>query len=169
MCPTSWKEFDPPNQGLNEGETIEWDKKAGINFILFWCSGCLPLLTILTGWFILAILGERIGTIVLLIMGLTILYLLYLMIQAKRTRYFITSQRLLEVRGGLIQKEILLENLQEFTPDQFMSTSVSHDEGAYTYYNVTITDPSTSTAIRMTAMREDILDVLKRLGKSPPI
>lgn len=168
MSPIDWKEFDPPENGLNAGETVEWTQNAGVSFVLLWCGMCLPLLTVFLAFFILSFLGDKLGTAVLAIIGITILYLFYLMIQVKRTKYYITSQRLLEVRGGFIRKEIPLENLKETPTDECMKVGLSHDEGAYKYYNIRIIDPVTGTFIRMTSMREDALEVIRKLSKRDP-
>ncbi len=164
MSSSRWIEFDPPEKGLNEGETVVWNKKAGVSFLLLWCGGCLPLLTVFAAFFILEILGPQLGNLVLAMDGIVILYLFYLVIQSKRTHYYITSERLLEVRGRFIQNEIPITNLQGCVPDEFMKTKLSHDEGAYSYYDIRIKDPVSGKVIRLSSLREDALDVLKKLG-----
>ncbi len=168
MSPRSWDEFDPPEHGLNDGEVVEWSQRAGVNFLLFWCAGCLPLLTFFMSFFIISWFGERIGSVILLVIGLTILYLIYLAVQQKRTSLYVTNQRILKVRGGLVQSEIQIDNLRDRSSDEFIKASESHNEGAYTFYNITITDHVSGAIIDVSAMREDILEKLKKIGKTLP-
>ncbi len=166
MSSYKWREFDPPEKGLNEGETVEWSQKAGVEFTLIFCSVCLPLASVFFAYPIVLFLGDQIGATVLIGVGIMILYFFGQMIGRKRTKYFLTSERLLEVRGGIVEYEIPLANLRGFAPADFMSTKLSHDDGPYNYYNIVIEDPVQGSSIRMTAMREDIVEIVRGLGDS---
>ncbi len=161
MSRYTWTEFKPPDKGLNEGESVVWEQKAGVSFVLMWCAGCLPLLSFFMAFFIVFWVGEQLGTVILAGDGFVILYLFYLVIQSKRTTYYLTTQRLVEARGGALQKEIKLENLRGLPPEEFMRAGISHED-AYDYYNITFTDSISGNRIRMTAIREDVYEKLKK-------
>jgi hypothetical protein len=87
-------------------------------------------------------------------------------VQVKRTEYYITNQRLLEVRGKTISKQIPRANLQDLQPDQFLKQKLSHEQrGGITYLNLTITDPTSGTAIKMTAMADDVVYIVSKISK----
>ena len=150
MSRYKWKEFRPPDEGLDEGESVVWEQKAGVSLVLMWCAGCLPLSMVFLAFFILLWMGEQVGTMILFGIGLLILYLFYLVIQAKRTTYYLTNQRLVEARGGTLQNEIQLAHIRGLPYNEFMKAGISHED-AYDYYNITITDPVSGNKIRMTA------------------
>ena len=87
-------------------------------------------------------------------------------IQVKRTEYYITDQRLFEVRGRTISKQIPRENLKEFPPDQFLKQTLSHSQrGGPTHINLTVTDPTTGIVIKMTAIPDDVVDIVSKMAK----
>ncbi|TFG09772.1 hypothetical protein EU538_03975 [Candidatus Thorarchaeota archaeon] len=164
MSSNRWREFRPPEKGLNEGETVEWSQKAGVEFNLIFCGSCLPLASFFFAFPIIFFLGQQVGTAVLVALGVMIVYYFGQMIRRKMTKYFLTSERLLEVRGGIIEAEIPLVNLRGLDSADFLTTSLSHDDGPYNYYNIDIADPVQGTNLRMTAMREDVLEIVRGLG-----
>jgi hypothetical protein len=166
MSTNGWREFNPPDKGLKEGETVEWSQKAGVEFTLLFCGLCLPLASVFLAFPIILFLGEQIGTAVLFAVGIMILYYFGQMIRRKMTKYFLTSERLLEVRGGIIEVEIPLANLRGLDPARYLTSRLSHDDGPYNYYNIDVADPVQGTSLRMTAMREDVLEIIRSLGSS---
>ncbi len=166
MSTNKWREFDPPEKGLNENEAVKWSQKAGVEFNLIFCGICLPLASVFFAYPIVLFLGEQVGTAVLVGIGVMILYYFGQMIRRKMTKYFLTSERLLEVRGGIIEAEIPLVNLRGLDPAQYLTSRLSHDDGPYNYYNIDIADPVEGTTLYMTAMREDVVEMLSGLGES---
>lgn len=93
-------------------------------------GGCFPILASLVVTIFLNIASEQLGSALMPIISvyneisriallIVVSYILYLILHAMRTTYVITSQRLLEVRGKSIKKEIIRENLRGLNPGNF--------------------------------------------------
>ncbi|MFW9980068.1 MAG: hypothetical protein ACFFEJ_18445 [Candidatus Thorarchaeota archaeon] len=160
-------------EGMSPGESVEWGQNAGVSIVIFVVKGCLPLII---APFLIAILtevGREMGTVsaivanflALAILLIILLYILYMYIQVRRTMYYITNQRLLEVRGKSIVKQIPRANLEGLKPEEFLRQKLSHRNPGDEHINLTITDPVTGVAIVMTGMSDEIVDVVSRISK----
>ncbi|MFW9908204.1 MAG: hypothetical protein ACFFEF_06485 [Candidatus Thorarchaeota archaeon] len=173
MSPATRQEPAAPLKGLNHGEVIEWNQEAGLSIVIFVVQGCLPLILAPILIAILSEIGREMGTVPSIIanfLGLATLlavalYILYMYIQVKRTEYFITNQRLLEVRGKSIINQIPRANIENLAPEQFIKQKLSHRSPGDEHFNFTITDPVTGVAIRMTAMHDDVVSIVSRWSK----
>jgi hypothetical protein len=171
MSPANHRESTPD---LNDGEVIEWNRSAGLSIVIFVVQGCLPLILSIIVIAIIMEVGRTAGLTSLIIASIispfvlliVLVYILYMYIQVKRTEYYITNQRLLEVRGGTISKQILRANLEDLQPDQFLKQRLSHERrGGPTYLNLTITDPTSGIVIKMTAMPDDVVYIVSKISK----
>lgn len=120
-----------PITGLNEGETIQWNRGARLSYVICVVRGILPMIALI---FLIGIIGTLGGTmgagalafsIIFPWVGLTGLlimffYALYIVLQPRRTWYYLTNQRLLEVRDRSIVKEIPRMNFKDLDPKQFI-------------------------------------------------
>jgi hypothetical protein len=174
MSPIGTKELTFLECDLNGSEIVEWSQDADFSYRLLLRWGCFPILLLLMVTISLNTLGEQSGSAILpiilayneigrVILITLLLYTLYVVVRAQRAKYFITSQRLLEVRGSSIRNEIPRRNLQHLASNEHLRYTVSHRQNAQTFYNICITDPSSGTVIRMTSMSEDALDVIRNL------
>jgi len=171
MSPTVHGEFIPD---MNDGEVIEWNRSAGLSIRIFVIQGLLPLILSIIVIAVIMEVGRMAGPTSSIIAGIispfvlliVVGYILYMYIQVKRTDYYITNQRLIEVRGRTISKQIPRVNFKDLQPDQFLKQTLSHSErGGPTHLNLTITDPATGTMIKMTAMPDDVVDIVSRIAK----
>jgi len=163
-------------RGLNDGETLQWCENAGVMFILLMRNSCVPLLLVVVTAGALGGLADQYPAALLLVVAiyypiagiavlLFLLYAAYFLVQTKRTSYFISSQRLLEVRGGSIKKQIPRANLQGLKPDQYLKSVWPQKGGGRETYIVYVTDSSSGVVMRMTGMRGEVAEYIERWVK----
>jgi len=168
---TDWS--TPNVHGLNDSETIEWSGKAGISIMLLMRSSCCPLLLVVVAAGALYNLAEAYPAALLLVAAIVspialivalvfLLYGTYLLIQVKRTTYIITSQRLLEVRGGSIKKEIPKANLHGLEPSQYLKSVWAQGHAGQQTYNIYVTDRVSGVVMRMTSVDSAVADRIER-------
>ncbi|MHA2146921.1 MAG: hypothetical protein ACXAB0_15860, partial [Candidatus Thorarchaeota archaeon] len=92
----------------------------------------------------------------LLIVAAGIIGLIAKLIRTKRTRYYLTSERILETRGGRVLKEIPLHHFAGKPIGQFLETQVTHMSNNQPVYRIRIYDP----------MSDDVLEIKGQDGSS---
>ncbi len=163
-------------RGLNDGETIEWSENAGFSLRPVLRNGCLPMLVLILAPIIMdpLVTASPAGLLIIVaiynvvappLLLLLFLYIVYFLVQVKRTRYYITSQRLLEVRGEYIKKEIPRVNLQGLTPDQYLNSVLQEKHASSEYYDLHVTDGVSGVVMRMTSMGPEVAERIKRWAK----
>ena len=177
MSPDATDWSTPNVRGLNDSEIIEWSGNAGVSIMLLMRSSCCPLLLVIVAAGALYNLAEAypaalllaaaiVSPIALIVALVLLLYGIYLLIQVKRTTYVITSQRLLEVRGGSIKKEIPKADLHGLEPSQYLkSVWAQKHAGQQTYnitYNIYVTDSVSGVVMRMTSVDGAVADRIER-------
>lgn len=169
---TSHKEIFPYSI-LNKGEHILWNQEAGLSYVICVVRGILPMIVLIVLMGVFGSLGQTLGPGALAfsmiftwigLIGLIVLfvYLLLLIIQPRRIQYVLTNDRLVEARGETIMKEIPRVNLKDLDSEQFLKQSLSHKQPGREYFNYQITDPVSGVVILMTALRDDIPEMLKK-------
>ncbi|TFG29020.1 hypothetical protein EU527_16495 [Candidatus Thorarchaeota archaeon] len=159
--------------GLSTGETIEIGYEAGVSIKIFMKNGCCPILLLIFGAAILNNLAQSSATGLLMIVvifnlvaivafPIFLLYMIFMYIQVKRTKYFITNQRLLEVRGKKIVKEIPKTNLRKLETGQYLKSAFAQKHAGQYSYDITVTDQISGVVICMTALDGGISDSIER-------
>jgi hypothetical protein len=156
--------FNPPNEGLQEGETMVWDKKAGITTSIWFCGGCIPLLSVFMVPLTYVIFGASIGTGVLFFMVLGFLYFLFYFIRLRRTKYYLTTKRIIEVRGGDIHQELSIDRFAGKPHDEFIQVKEDYRSGADTFFTVRVYDLEAEILIDMKGLVDDDVEILQKLG-----
>ncbi len=159
-------EFNPPEVGLETDETVEWSERAGTPFLILWCGGCLPLSSVFIIPFTFIFIGESIGLGVSFLVLVGILYYLNAFIRIRRTRYFLTTKRILEVRGGFIVNQLRLELFTGRLHTEFLQVKEDHNAGATTFVTIRIYDIPSNVMIEMKGMDEDYVEMFQKLGHS---
>jgi hypothetical protein len=169
------EDLGAPVRGLGDGEIIEWSETAGISIKPLLRNGLCPMLLMILGAAVVGTLAEGSPASMLLIAliynlvavsGLLLLslYVVYAIVQVKRTTYYITPQRLLEVRGRTIRKQIPKADLHGLPADQYIR-SVWAQRGARDTYDIYVTDNITGVVIRMTSIGGEVPDIIERWVK----
>ncbi|MFX1607328.1 MAG: hypothetical protein ACFFDD_15685, partial [Promethearchaeota archaeon] len=122
----STSRFDPPEEGVLPGESIVWTRRAGTSFVVIFFG-----FIVVIGGPVLVVVGtEEFGpafTLPFLFLALAgILAVLASLVQTKRTRYYLTSERILETRGGNVLKEVSLHHFAGKPIGQFLESRVTH-------------------------------------------
>ncbi|MBD3405959.1 MAG: hypothetical protein GF411_07520 [Candidatus Lokiarchaeota archaeon] len=156
--------FNPPEYGLKTDEQVIWHEKAGTPFLTMFCGGCLPLASVFVIPISAIVLGERwgIGISILLLAG--IIYYLARFINIRRTSYYLTNQRIIEVRGAGIIEAIPRSVFIDKKTNEFLKISEDHED-AGTWYNILIYDIDTEKMIKLHCVDEDVLESLRALSE----
>jgi hypothetical protein len=176
MSPTEIEEFGPPVRGLNAGETVEWSQNPGVIITTLLRNGCIPILVLLLMPILLDPFVQASPAALLIIVAiynvvappvliLLFLYVVYFLVRTKRTTYYITSQRLLEVQGGSIKKEIPKVNLQDLPPDQYLKSVSAQKQETGEFYDIYVTDNISGVVVRMAAMDGKVTDIIEKWAK----
>jgi len=156
-------EFTPPEVGLENDETVVWSEKAGTPFLTIFCGGCLPMSSVLLIPFAFAFLGESIGLGVAFVALMGTLYYLLAFVRIRRTRYYLTTKRVIEVRGGSIENQMRLELFIGRPHSEFLQVKEDHRSGAGTYSTIRIYDIPSNVMIVLKGMNEDAVEVFKKI------
>lgn len=137
----STSRFDPPEEGLMPGESIVWTRRAGTGFWVIFFG----FIIVIGGPVVFFVGIEEFGlllTFPLLILVIAgIIAVIASLIQTKRTRYYLTSERILETRGGRVLKEIPLHHFAGKPIGQFLESRVTHQSNNRPIYTIRIYDP----------------------------
>lgn len=133
---TDDSEFKPPEVGLLPGEKVEWTERAGTPFLTLFCGGCLPMSAVFIIPLSYIFLGDGIGLGVALLCLIGTLYYLSSFIGIRRTRYYLTTNRVIEVRGGFIEKQIPLTVFSGRPHTEFLQVKEDHRSGATLFVRI---------------------------------
>ncbi|TFG34999.1 hypothetical protein EU527_00695 [Candidatus Thorarchaeota archaeon] len=159
-----WAEFSPPDKGLNPGEEIVWSRRAGMTAWLLFSGGCCVVASPWVLLLVYAFFGQVLGNIVLAVVVIGILLALIEFINSRRTNYYLTTTRIIEVRGGLIQKQIPLESFQGVQLSEYVEIKSAYIQNGRPFYAVRIRDPSSDKILRLTGLDEDGKEIISKLS-----
>ncbi|MHA2065911.1 MAG: hypothetical protein ACXABY_16190, partial [Candidatus Thorarchaeota archaeon] len=132
--------FDPPEEGLLPGESIVWSRRAGTGFWIIFFGFMLfiggPLVSFLT----LDAYGLSVGLIFGFMTLVGFIVLLGILINVRRTRYYLTTDRIVEVRGGKITRVVPLDHFAGKPLGQFIESRVTHERNGQPVYGIRIYD-----------------------------
>ena len=157
--------FDPPEEGVMPGESIVWTRRAGTGFWLIFFG-----FLIVIGGPVLVFggtqeLGPAFTLPSLLLATAGILAVVALFIQTKRTRYYLTSERILETRGGNIIKEIPLHHFAGKPIGQFLESRVTHQSNNRPIYTIRIYDPMSDEVFEIKGQDHHSTVAFQRIGE----
>ena len=164
MVQESTTRFDPPEEGMLAGEEIVWTRKAGSDFFIIFCGSCSPILPFLVVPFIGEMFGEFVGMLSLAGSILVMIYFLLAFINLRRVRYYLTSERVLSVRGGNILKQIPLEHFSGRPLGQFFESKVAHTENERPIYRIRIYDPMSDEILTLKGLDQHSASAFARIG-----
>ncbi len=155
--------FDPPNEGMLPGESIVWTRKAGTDFWIIFLGLLFvmgaPLVTFLSleayGLLVAGILGF------LTIVGFAVLGAM--LVNARRTRYYLTTDRILEVRGRKIVRAVPLDHFAGRPLGQFIESRVTHSSNGHPVYGIRIYDPVSDEVIELKGLDSTSVRAFERI------
>jgi hypothetical protein len=159
-----FEDFAPPEKGLNPGEEVVWSQRAGMAALWMFGGGCCLvfspwILLIAYGWF-----GSLIanGLLVVILIGLFLSILEF--VNSRRTKYYLTTKRIVEARGGLVKSQMPLEAFQGVDVDEYIEIKSGYSEGSKTFYQVKIRNPASGKLMVLTGLDEDATDVIRNIA-----
>ena len=159
-----FEDFSPPEKGLNPGEEVVWSQRAGMAAKMMLGGACCILGS---PWVLLVVyvaLGAWVGNILLFIVLIGLFLTILEFVNSRRTRYYLTSERIVEARGGFVRTQIPLEHFQGLDPKDFLEIKSTYSEGAKTFYQAKIRVPESGKLMILTGLDEDSKDIISKLG-----
>ena len=155
-----FEDFDPPEKGLNPGEEVVWSRRAGMAAkIMIGGTFCLVfgpwVILLIAGWF-----GPLFTNAAIIFFFIAIFITIIEFVNSRRTRYYLTTERIVEARGGLIRTQIPLKNFQEAETDVHIKVQATYREGASQFYEVRLRDPESGRFLLLTGLSEDARDTI---------
>jgi hypothetical protein len=158
--------FDPPEVGMLPGESIVWSRRAGTGFwVIFF--GAL----ILMGGPVVSLASlDAFGLSVSILFGMLtlvgIMVLLGTLINVRRTRYYLTTDRIIEVRGGKIRRVVPLDHFAGKPLGQFIESRVTHRSNNQPVYGIRIYDPVSDEVIELKGLDPNSARAFERIGET---
>jgi hypothetical protein len=160
------KRFDPPHEGLQPGETIVWSRRAGTGFWIIFGGAILlmggPLVSFLTLDSYGVLVGATFGFLTLV--GFVIL--VSILVNVRRTRYYLTTDRIVEVRGGNIRRAVPLDHFAGKPLGQFIESRVTHSSNNQPVYGIRIYDPVSDEVMELTGLDPTSARAFERIGET---
>jgi len=160
----STSRFDPPEEGLMPGESIVWTRRAGTGFWVIFFG----FIIVIGGPVVFFVGIEEFGlllTFPLLILVIAgIIAVIASLIQTKRTRYYLTSERILETRGGRVLKEIPLHHFAGKPIGQFLESRVTHQSNNRPIYTIRIYDPMSDEVFEIKGQDYNSTKAFEQIG-----
>ncbi len=85
-------------------------------------------------------------------------------VRTRRTRYYLTSERILEVRGDHIIKEIPLEHFAGKPIGQFLEASVSHRSNNRPVYMIRVYNPTSDEVFELKGLDRSSIRTFEKIG-----
>ncbi|MGD9397716.1 MAG: hypothetical protein PVJ05_14875 [Candidatus Thorarchaeota archaeon] len=160
----STSRFDPPEEGMLPGERIVWTRRAGTGFWVIFFG-----FIIVIGGPVVFFMGfEEFGPLVtyflLILVMAGIIAVIASLVQTRRTRYYLTTDRILEVRGAQVIKEIPLHHFAGTPIGQFLESRVTHRSNNRPVYTIRIYDPKTDEVFEIKGMDYHSTSTFERIG-----
>jgi hypothetical protein len=156
--------FDPPEEGMYPGESIVWTRRKGTGFWLIF-FGFLIVIGLPALFFgVIEDFGFSLALPILLLAIVGISAVVGLFIQTKRTRYYLTSERILETRGGNIIKEIPLHHFAGKPIGQFLESRVTHRSNNQPIYTICVYDPMSDEVFEIKGQDYQSTMAFERIG-----
>lgn len=157
-----FEEFSPPEKGLNSGEKVVWSQRAGMAAMMMLGGACCILGSPWILLLIYASIGAAVGNILLIFVLIGILLTIVEFVNSRRTMYYLTTERIVAVRGGLIKRQILLKHFQGTQIDDYIEIKSTYTEGAKSFFAMRIRDPISGKLMILSGLDEDAKDFVMK-------
>lgn len=163
--PFEGAKFDPPHEGMLPGESIVWSRRAGTGFWIIFFGALLvmggPVLTFAS----LDAFGLPISLMFGVLTLVGIIALLVILINVRRTRYYLTTDRVVEVMGSRIKRAIPLDHFAGRPLGQFIESRVDHQSNGQSVYAIRIYDPVSDEVMELKGLDPNSARAFERIGE----
>ncbi|MFW9835478.1 MAG: hypothetical protein ACFFEK_15865 [Candidatus Thorarchaeota archaeon] len=156
--------FDPPEEGIYPGESIVWTRRKGTGFWLIFFGFIIVIGLPALFFGVIEDFGYSLALPILLLAVVGISAVVGLFIQTKRTRYYLTSERILETRGGKIIKAIPLHHFAGKPIGQFLESRVTHRSNNQPIYTIRVYDPMSDEVFEIKGQNYESTIAFERIG-----
>lgn len=156
--------FDPPEVGMLPAESIVWSRKAGTGFWVIFLGAMLLMGGPVVSLASLDSFGISVSITFGILTLIGALVLLGTLINVRRTRYYLTTDRIIEVRGRKIQRAIPLDHFTGKPLGQFIELQVTHMSNNQSVYAIRIYDPVSDDVIDLKGLDPNSARAFERIG-----
>ncbi len=158
------RRFDPPAEGMLPGESIVWSRRAGTGFWVVFFGAILVMGGPLLSFASLDAFGVSTALLFgsLTLVGFVVL--IGLLINVKRTRYYLTTDRIVEVRGRTIMREIPLDHFAGRPLGQFVESRVTHTANNQPVYGIKVYDPVSDEVLELKGLDPSSVRAFERIS-----
>jgi hypothetical protein len=157
--------FDPPKQGLHAGESIVWTRREGTSgkviasgFLLFMFG---PVAVVgAYNLYGLSMVGPTAFLLFIIFIVVAVAF-----VRERNTRYYLTTDRIVEARGGNLVKEMSLEHFSGRPLSQFLESKVTHQVNHRPIYTIRIYDPVTDDVFELQGLDGSSTGAFERIGQ----
>ena len=149
---------------LNPGEKILWNRKQGTSFWIACCGFGIPLTLISLLPALPEIMDETTSMFFIIASFFGIAIVAWSYFNIRRTRYHITTERIVETRGGNIVKEISLDQFSGRSLSQFLESRVTHTVNNRPIYTLTIYAPETEEIMKLKGLDQSSVEAFEQIG-----
>jgi hypothetical protein len=158
--------FDPPRQGLEAGESIIWTRREGTGgkvivsgFLFFMIS---PVVMVWTyNLYGMSMVGAVAFLLFIIFIAISVGF-----IRERRTRYYLTTDRIIEARGGILVKEVPLDHFAGVPLSQFLEAKVTHQVNHRPIYTIRVYDPVTDDVFELQGLDGSSWRAFERIGQT---
>jgi hypothetical protein len=158
--------FDPPKKGLHAGESIIWTRREGTSgkvivsgFFFFMFS---PVAMVWSyNLYGLSMAGSVAFLLFIIFIAIAVAF-----VRERRTRYYLTTDRIIEARGGNLIKEVPLEHFSGRPLSQFLEAKVTHQVNHRSIYTVKVYDPVTDDVFELQGLDGSSWRAFERIGQT---
>jgi uncharacterized membrane protein len=157
--------FDPPRHGLQADESIIWTRREGTSgkviasgFLLFMFG---PVsLAVVYNMYGMSMVGPVAFLLFIIFIAVSVAF-----IRERRTRYYLTTERIVEARGGDLIKEVPLENFAGRPIGQFLESKVTHSVNNRPIYTIRVYDPVSDEVFELKGLDGSSTHAFERIGQ----
>jgi hypothetical protein len=157
--------FDPPGRGLQAGESIIWTRREGTSgkviasgFLFFMFS---PVALVGTyNLYGMSMVGSAAFLLFILFIVIAVAF-----VRERRTRYYLTNERIIEARGGILIKEVPLEHFAGRPLSQFLEAKVTHQVNHRPIYTIRVYDPVSDEVFELQGLDGSSTRAFERIGQ----
>jgi len=156
--------FNPPAEGLLPDENVVWARKQGMGpwiifFLIFLVGGSMLIC------FAFAFSGTILGMLATMLVLVGLFFLSHAFANTVRTKYFLTNKRIIQTRGGVIVKEVLLSRFEDKPLTQFLATRMEFIGNGDLRYGIRIFDPvSAEVLIDFKDLDKNSAEAFEKIG-----
>ena len=156
--------FDPPEEGLEPGESIVWTRREGtsgkviVSGFLFFMLSPVALVGAYN-LYGLSFVGAVTFLLLVILLSITVAF-----VRERRTRYYLTTERIVEARGGVLLKEVPLDHFAGRPLDHFIESKVTHHTNNRPVYTIRVYDPTSDEIFELKGLDRSSTRAFQRIG-----